>query len=251
MNQIFKPLQNPPQNLLTHASLFLDFDGTLVDFAPRPEAVVVDLQLAGLVKRLTQRLDGRLAIISGRSAEQVYRLFGDVPFAVAGSHGLELRWPDGRTLDVPRPEYLADVEAEMDRLAAGHPGVLVERKPFGAALHFRMAPAAADACRELALSLEQRTGLHLQAGNMVFELRAPWADKGSALTFLMAGSDMSGTRPVFIGDDITDEAAFAAALRLGGAGILVGPPRETAAVYGLANVRETLDWLEAALGTPQ
>ncbi|RYG86714.1 MAG: trehalose-phosphatase, partial [Alphaproteobacteria bacterium] len=131
-------------------------------------------------------------------------------------------------------------------LANQHPGVLVERKPFGAALHYRMAPNAAEPCRDLALALAQRTGLHMQAGNMVFELKSPHADKGSAVRFFMAGDKMSGTRPIFIGDDITDEAGFAAVTKLGGVGVLVGSARTTAATYGLPDVTGTLAWLEAA-----
>jgi trehalose 6-phosphate phosphatase len=165
---------------------------------------------------------------------------------VAGSHGLELKWPDGRTLSLPRPGGLSEIEAEMDQLAREYPGVLVERKPFGAALHYRMAPHAADVCRILALSIAERTGLHVQAGNMVIELRAPSADKGTAVQEFMTGADMSGTCPIFIGDDFTDEAGFAAVSELGGAGILVGPVRATAARYALADVAATLAWLEAA-----
>ena len=241
-------LDLPPTDLLSGATLFLDFDGTLVEFANSPEAVVVGETLDTLIGRLVDQLAGRLAIISGRPAEQVSGLFGSASFAVAGSHGLEIRWPDGRLLSVPRPEQLTLVETEMDQLASQFPGVLVERKPFGAALHFRMAPHAEQACRELARSLEERTGLHLQAGNKVFELKAPWADKGSAVRFLMAGADMAGTRPIFIGDDITDEAGFTAVAELGGAGILVGDPRVTAATYRLPDVTATLAWLASSTG---
>jgi trehalose 6-phosphate phosphatase len=92
------------------------------------------------------------------------------------------------------------------------------------------------------------TGLQVQSGKMVFELKAPWADKGTALSFLMTERDMAGTRPVFVGDDDTDESAFEAAKRLGGAGILVGPLRQTAAVYGLKDVESTRRWLEAGAG---
>jgi trehalose 6-phosphate phosphatase len=155
-------------------------------------------------------------------------------------------WPNGRSLSVPRPDRLSEVEAEMDLFAARHPGVLVERKPFSAAVHFRMAPAMKESCHQLAVDLETRTGLQLQAGSMVYELKAPWADKGTALAFLMAGSEMTGAKPVFVGDDLTDENGFVAAASLGGAGILVGAPRKSAAIYRIENVAATLAWLEAA-----
>lgn len=241
------PLHTPPIDLLRGGSLFLDFDGTLVEFASHPDSVIVDARLGALLERLAKRLNGRMAMISGRSVDQMIALLGNPPFAVAGSHGSEMRWPDGRSISIPRPDRLAEVEAEMDLFAARLPGVLVERKPFSAALHFRMAPELKERCLQLAIQLEAQTGLQLQAGNMVYELKAPWVDKGAALTFLMAGSDMTGARPIFVGDDITDESGFAAAASLGGSGILVGAPRRSAAAYRIESVAKTLAWLEAAV----
>lgn len=235
----------PPLSLLSGASLFLDFDGTLVGIEARPDEVVVGQPLRLLMERLLDRLGNRLAIISGRPAEQINNLFGGVAFAVAGSHGLELRWPDGSTMAAPPPMHLGEIFSEMEALERRHPALVVEPKPFGVALHYRLAPEAEDDCRELATALGKRTGLQLQSGKMVFELKAPWANKGTALSFLMAGPEMVGTRPIFVGDDETDESAFEAARRLGGAGILVGPPRRTAAVYGLPDVDSTRKWLEA------
>lgn len=230
------------------ASLFLDFDGTLVGIEARPDNVVVEQRLRLMMSQLSDRLGSRLAIISGRPSEQLNDMFGGVAFAIAGSHGLELRWPDGSTMAAPPPAHLDDVAAEMLVLKRRYPDLLVERKPFGVALHYRLAPQAETECHALALGLGRRTGLQVQAGKMVIELKAPWADKGSALAFLMAGPQMAGTRPVFVGDDETDEPAFETAKRLGGAGILVGPPRPTAAVYGLKDVESTRQWLEAGAG---
>jgi trehalose 6-phosphate phosphatase len=240
----------PPSNLLGGASLFLDFDGTLVGIEPRPDAVVVGERLKRLMARLSERLNGRLAVISGRPSADVNAMFGGVAFAIAGSHGLELRWPDGSTMAAPPPANLDMVESEMETLRLRHPMILIERKGFGVAVHYRLAPEAEQECRALAIALERETGLQLQPGKMVFELKAPWADKGSALSFLMAGREMSGTRPVFVGDDDTDEAAFEAAARLGGYGVLVGPARLTAASYALPDVDSTLRWLEAVAGLP-
>lgn len=240
-------LPPPPPDLLSGASLFLDFDGTLVGIQSRPTDVVVDGALKLLMERLSARLGGRLAIISGRPSEQVSEMFGHVTFAIAGSHGLELRWPDGRTMSAPPPPNLEAVATEMEGLKTRYPAIVVERKPFGVALHYRLAPEAGRDCGVLAAVLGQRTGLQVQPGKMVVELRAAWADKGTALSFLMAGREMAGTRPMFVGDDETDEAAFEAANRLGGAGVLVGSPRATAASYRLPDVDSTLRWLEASL----
>jgi trehalose 6-phosphate phosphatase len=236
----------PPVDLLRGASLFLDFDGTLVEIVERPDAVQVDAALTMLMARLADKLQGRLAIISGRPRAEIDALFGDRRFAVGGSHGLELRWSDGR-LDAPPPHPgFAPVIAEMRLLAAAHPGTMVEEKPFGVALHYRGAPAAEESCRALAEKLAAQAGLSLQHGKMVVELRLAGADKGSALDTFMAEPPMRGTFPVFVGDDLTDEHAFAAAARAGGHGIAVGASRPTAAHYRLPDVAATRAWLEAA-----
>ncbi|MVW55478.1 trehalose-phosphatase [Sphingomonas sp. MAH-6] len=232
-------------------SLFLDFDGTLVDIAERHDAVVVEPTLGRLVTALADRLDGRVAVVSGRSAEDILSYLGiegTAPFAVAGSHGLELRWSDGRSEAPARPEGLDEAVAAFEALVDGHPGVIVEEKPFGAALHYRQAPNAGPACDTLAEEIATRTGFTLQHGKMVVELRVLGADKGDAVRRFMNESPMTGTRPVFIGDDLTDEAGFRAAEELGGWGVLVGGPRETAARYRLGGVSDVHRWLGGLAG---
>ena len=241
-----RSLAAPPVDLLRGSSLFLDFDGTLVEIVERPDAVTVDAALTILMEKLAVGLQGRLAIVSGRPRAEIDALFRARGLAVSGSHGLELRWPDGRVAAPAAPTGLGDVVAEMRALAAAHPGTLVEEKPFGAALHYRGAPEAAADCRLLAERLAASSGFALQAGKMVFELRVPGADKGVALERFMREPPMRGTRPIFIGDDLTDEHAFAAAAAFGGNGILVGPARDTAAHYRLNDVKEARAWLAAA-----
>ena len=244
------PLLPPPMRLLRNTSLFLDFDGTLVRFADRPDAVAVDSALRGLIGALAERLEGRLAIVSGRSADEITAFFpaadpGLPAVAVAGSHGVERRWPDGRSLAPAEPDALAGALDELRALAGRHPGVVVEEKPFGVALHYRQAPQAADLCNELADSLAARAGFVLQRGSMVCELRAKGADKGDAVRAFMAEPPMAGHPPLFIGDDLTDEHGFEAAAELSGAGILVGAPRATAARYRLPDVAAVHRWLGA------
>jgi len=238
----------PPADLLAGASLFLDFDGTLVAIAERPDAVVVDARLDRLMTGLIDRLQGRVAIISGRSLAEIDRMIARGRVAIGGSHGLELRWPDGRTRVPAAPPGLARIVAAMRAMQAEHPALIVEEKPFSAALHYRSMPAAEESCRTLAARLADREGMSLQAGKMVFEIKAAGQDKGSALRALMEEPPMRGTRPVFVGDDETDEAAFHAAAALGGAGILVGAARPTEARYRLDDVAATRDWLEQAAG---
>jgi trehalose 6-phosphate phosphatase len=208
--------------------------------------VVVDGRLAALMRGLAAKLHGRVAIISGRSVAQIDSLFANPSLAVGGSHGLELRWPDGHHDRPERPATLDAVVRAMRQLQREHPGIVVEEKPYSAALHYRLAPQAEDACLALGAQLSISSGLPLQRGKMMLELRAAGADKGGALRAFMAKPEMAGHRPIFIGDDETDEHAFAAAADLGGAGILVGPFRRTAARFRLSGVDDTLAWLGRA-----
>jgi trehalose 6-phosphate phosphatase len=241
-------LPAPPMDLLQHASLFLDFDGTLVELAAQPDGVSVEDRLHDLLARLSIKLEGRIAIISGRPAAQVRKLFRDPPFAIAGSHGHELYWPDGRIVTPTNDGQHDSLLTQMRQLEDRHPGLIVEDKPFGVALHYRLAPQAGDDCIHLAKRLATEKGYQLQTGKMVVELMLPGADKGEAVIALLSQAPMAGARPIFVGDDDTDEAGFRMATRLGGAGILVGAPRATAAVFGLDDVDATLRWLEAAGG---
>ncbi|MBB5710429.1 trehalose-phosphatase [Sphingomonas xinjiangensis] len=242
-------LPPPPADLLDGASLFLDFDGTLVELADRPDAVAVDDRLHALMRSLAARLDGRVAIVSGRPAEQIHALFGSEGMTVVGSHGMEFRWNDGRVRVADRPEGMAQALAAMHALADRTPGMLVEDKPLGAALHFRMAPDAEEAAQALASEMAARHNLHLQPGKMMVEVRAGGGDKGAAIRTLMAEPELASTRPLFMGDDHTDEPGFEAVAALGGAGILVGASRPTDATYRLNDVQATLAWLEAACGS--
>jgi trehalose 6-phosphate phosphatase len=237
-------LPPPPRDLLDSASLFLDFDGTLVDLADTPDGVVVDPALTDLLTTLARRLGGRLAIVSGRSIAQLDALLGPVAqtLAVSGSHGCEHRW-HGISAQPVRPDSLRDVAEAMHAASAGAPGVVVEDKSFGVALHFRRAPAFETQALLLAERLGAEHELAMQHGKMMVELRVPGSDKGVAVARMMQRPEMQGTRPVFIGDDVTDESAFVAARAAGGHGILVGSPRTTAADYGLPHPAAVLAWL--------
>lgn len=236
----------PPAELIRGASLFLDFDGTLVDIAERPDAVIVSDRLRSAIRALDEAMPGRLAIVTGRPAAQVDGLLGLPRLSLSGSHGAEMMWADGRRRNVPRPVWLDATVARLETFSRERPGVLVEVKPFGVALHYRQAPEAERACLRFAESLAETSDIHLQRGKMVVELRVAGADKGAAILAFMEEGPMAETRPLVFGDDLTDEAAFVAARALGGAGVLVGPERESAARYRVDDVGETLAWMEAA-----
>jgi trehalose 6-phosphate phosphatase len=238
-------LRPPPEGLLRGAALFLDFDGTLVELAESPDAIHVPGSLQPLLARLHERLGGRLAIVSGRSVADLDAHLGGSGFAVSGSHGLELRFADGNSLPIAPPQGLDHARRGIARFAAADPRLLVEEKPASIALHYRRAPERAEETETLVRTLAAEAGLAVQPGKMVMEIRPPGADKGDALRRLMREQPFTGARPLFVGDDLTDEHAFAAAAALGGAGILVGPPRETAAVWRLEGVAQITAWLEA------
>ncbi|HEX8621877.1 MAG TPA: trehalose-phosphatase [Allosphingosinicella sp.] len=240
--------ESPPPPLLRLAptALFLDFDGTLVELADAPGAIAVPSGLKPLLDRLAERLDGRLAIVSGRAIDDLSGHLDSCAAVLSGSHGAELRYADGRRVPVSAPPGLAAARAEMHRFAAGSAGLLVEDKPAGVALHYRLAPERERAVANFVADLAGRSGLVLQLGKMVAELRPAGADKGAALRRLMAEPPFAGARPVFVGDDLTDEHAFEAAAELGGEGVLVGPARSTAARWRLDDVAAVTAWLEAA-----
>ena len=236
----------PPLLRLGPVALFLDFDGTLVELADTPAAIALPRGLKPLLDRLVGRLEGRLAIVSGRAIDDLRSHLGPSAAVLSGSHGAELLYADGRRVPVSVPPGLAAAREEVRRFAAGSAGLLVEDKPAGVALHYRLAPERERSVGDFVEGLAGRSGLALQRGKMVAELRPHGADKGAALRRLMAEPPFAGARPVFVGDDLTDEHAFEAAAALGGEGVLVGPARPTAARWRLGGVAEVTDWLEAA-----
>jgi trehalose 6-phosphate phosphatase len=237
----------PTPLVLDRAALFLDLDGTLAPIAARPQDVRPERRRTELLERLSEALDGRLAVISGRTLADVDRILEGRVTAVAAVHGLVRREPDGAVHEASAHPALPLAADRFRAFAAQDSGLLVEEKGLSVALHYRLAKNLADEARQLAEQLARETGLALQHGDMVEELRTPGPTKGDSVRAFLRSPPFVGARPIFMGDDHTDEHGFQAAQALGGLGVLVGPPRETEARCRLLGVDEALGWLEAAL----
>lgn len=245
MNDAFDLPAPPPFERLIEEraiALFLDFDGTLIDLAHAPGAIVVPDGLPRRLKALAARLDGRLALISGRSLDD---LAGHCPvdgIACAGSHGDDLRDAAGAVIGDPAGELPREA-FEALHSAAHDLGVALEAKPHGAALHFRADPERGAAAHDLADRVAERFGLATKHGKRVVELTLPGADKGGAVRAFLELPPFAGSMPVFVGDDLTDEDGIAACAEAGGFGILVGDRTPTGARYRLPDVPAVYQWL--------
>lgn len=239
----------PPPVRVDDTALFLDLDGVLAPLAPTPGEVGPVARRTAALKALDLRLEGRVAIISGRTIAEIDRITDHALAAASGVHGLERRRQNGGLERKPADEGVAYVLEAFHAFAAGRPGMIVEDKGVSAGLHYRGAPDQARAAEALASRLQLETGLTLQPGHMVLELKTPGATKGTALAAFMREAPFKGALPVMLGDDLTDEDGFEAAAALGGYGVLVGPIRPTAARYRLDDVNAVLDWLEAVAAT--
>jgi len=208
--------------LYPSCALFLDFDGTLVDIAPQPEAVVVPPPLIHTLERLHQYLGGALALISGRPIEQMDEFLRPLVLPAAGVHGAERRNARGEvTLLGTHPLDL--VEAAALDLVRQDPRLRVEAKRGSLALHYRQAPELEALCLQtLQRAVEESPGLTLLRGKMVVEAKPGGASKGAAIEAFMAEAPFAGRTPLFVGDDITDEVGFATVQRMQGLGVKVG-----------------------------
>jgi len=239
-------LPPPPPIDRGRSALFLDLDGTLAEIATRPDDVVPEKARTSVLLSLNAKLGGAVAVLSGRSLHDVDRILEGAVGPVGAVHGLVRRLASGevvKTLPSPR---LPEVRAAFDDLIVVHPGLVAEDKGASVALHYRQRPQAEATVLEVTQQLAEVTGLVVQNGSMVSELRTAGPHKGDGLSAFMQEPPFLGRTPVMVGDDLTDEVAFAVAGELGGYGVLIGPARSTNARYNLASVEATLAWLAEA-----
>lgn len=233
-----------------HYALFLDVDGTLLEFADEPDGVIIATTLTGLLTRLQRALGGALALVSGRNLATIDAFFTPQRFTAAGLHGLEMRDTAGTLSRFEADlEAMATLRSGMRLVADTHPGLIVEDKGGSLALHYRQAPLLGEIAADEARRLAKRLGAAfvLQPGDHVVEIRPAGPDKGRALTALMANEPFAGRVPIALGDDYTDEHAFAAVETFGGFGVIVGARRPTRATHALADPVAVHAWLRRFL----
>lgn len=239
-----RPSDAPPRGLdwRSHA-LFLDFDGTLAPLAPTPDEVELAPEVRETLRHLIAATGGAVAIVSGRALDDLAPRLAGLDLAISGSHGLELRHPDGTRSALAEAVTHLDAPARTLETFARDHGLRLEHKPGAVALHFRDTPALAAACRaEVDRAAAGDATLRALHGNMVSELALAGIDKGTALTALCQAAPFAGRHPVMAGDDVTDEDGFAAAQALGGFGVRIGDA-PTVARHRVATIEDFLAWL--------
>jgi len=225
---------------------FFDVDGTLAELANAPGAARVELGLLQSISALASATGGALALVSGRTIADIDALFPDTRLPIAGQHGAERRSASGaierQAFAAARMDGLRDRVAEAVRL---HAGLYVEDKGSSIALHYRMAPQLGGYVHRVAraLAAECGPGVIVQRGKRVVELLPAGCDKGQAVLAFLQEHPFRGRRPVFLGDDVMDEAAFATINTLDGCSVKVGPGR-TSARWRLQRVTDVHAWLD-------
>lgn len=230
-------------------AFFLDVDGTLLEIADTPSAVSVDTCLLDLIAQLHRHSTGAVALVSGRSLNDLESLLGLPRLPMAGQHGLERRDVAGRLwIHAAAPEAKCIIKEALAPVLERHPGLLLEDKGLTLALHYRQAPHLAGYVHRLLarIAAEAGEGLELQRGKRVVELKPAGVDKGTAIAEYMREPPFLGRTPVFIGDDLNDEHGFAEVNLLDGISIKVGDAASCAR-YHLPNVVAVRKWLANAL----
>lgn len=225
--------------------LCLDVDGCLLDFADDPEAVLVPASLRVLLHELHAALEGAMALVSGRSLDSLDRLFEAPGWTMAGLHGLELRRNDGQRREIALDQA---GEAHMRRqahvLAEHLDGVQLEDKQHAVALHCRRVPWQLPELRRAAEALiDDLPGYELQPGNLVVEIKPIGMDKGRVVAELLQEPPFSGRLPVYVGDDLTDEHAFATTNLENGLSVRVGSREPSLAQFTLPSPAAVHAWL--------
>jgi len=205
-----------PASLVPHLSetaILLDIDGTLLDLMPTPREVWVPPGLSKTLNRLLQRSNGALALVSGRSINDIDLIFAPDVFPAVGGHGAEMRLElDSESVAAHAPPMDKELKRRLAAIAKLSPGILLEDKGYSLALHYRLAPHAEKAIYA-AVSLIRadlpNAPIEVLPGKCVCEIKHSGFTKASGVRELMTREPFKGRRPFFIGDDVTDETVFA------------------------------------------
>jgi trehalose 6-phosphate phosphatase len=245
--------ERPPAWLpVEKCAFFLDLDGTLLRFAPRPDAVSVDAELRELLARLRQRSRGAVALVSGRSIATLDSLLAPLKLPAAGLHGFERRNAAGvlTTYQPPNRRLFDDARRQMQQWVRTHPRLMLEDKGAALALHYRRVPKLEAAVVDAVTAIAQRvrgSGLRVQRGHMVVELTPSDVTKASAVAAFMSEAPFAGRQPLCAGDDLTDESAFEWVNAAGGVSVAVNCRRPTAATTRLDSVAAVRAWLRTLI----
>jgi len=214
----------PPIPGLGDLAILLDIDGTILDIAPMPQNVVVPASLRGTLGRLSVLTDGALAFVSGRSLDDVDRLFAPLRLPAIASHGAEFRLVPGDQSDGgPTLALEPPLKTKLDAVAELGPGIIVEDKDYAIALHYRLAPEKETAVREAVAAIcADQPSIEVLPGKYVLEVKKQGFSKATGVRNLMKHPPFAGRRPIFIGDDTTDESVFAIMPEFGGFAFSVG-----------------------------
>jgi trehalose 6-phosphate phosphatase len=231
---------------LDEYAILLDIDGTLLDLAPTPREVWVPPGLARTLNRLVEKTSGALALVSGRSLNDIDLIFAPEQFPAVGGHGAEMRLStDSEAVAVHAPPMDKELKRRLAAIARLSPGILLEDKGYSLALHYRLAPHAERAIYE-AISLIRadlpNAPIEVLPGKCVYEIKHSGFNKASGVTELMSHEPFKGRRPIFIGDDVTDESVFAIMSDFDGVAFSVG--RRAQGVAGhFDEPRDVREWL--------
>jgi trehalose 6-phosphate phosphatase len=227
-------------------ALFLDIDGTLLDLAARPDQVLMPANLPATLARAERKLNGALALVSGRSIDDVDRLFDPLRLRASGAHGAEIRFEPGGpvTQAVAAKELPRSLLRDLTQTAECFPGSFVEDKRFSFAVHYRLAPAAERPLREAVTRLvdSSSAAIEILDAHQAIEIKAHGSDKGGAIAAFLSTPAFRGRTPIFVGDDTTDESGFAVVAARGGYAYSVGEPRP-GAMGVFPEPRSVRDWL--------
>ena len=241
-------IKNPSIHFNENIAIFLDVDGTILNFSNSPKDVKVDQYLLSLLKNLEISLNGALALVSGRSIKDLDNLFSPLKFNAGGQHGLELRKSGEKNKQTVNTKEFQLIKNKIHKFVFNNKDIFLEDKGSSIAIHYRMAPDKKNDIKNFISDIIQnRSDLHLIEGKMVFEIKDKRFDKGKLISLLMQNSPFKNKLPIFLGDDLTDEDGFKLVNSLAGISIKVGSFRKTNANFFLSNVSDVNDWLYKVL----